>query len=136
MITPWNRINYYSWRISGICQLLLESPRFCQLSDYICLAEQMAETYERMKVEETEAIVLFMSGNLAAAVAAATSDEPVTVPLGKGMPALLNRSEAAGSQVSRETLSLKMISSHISFSWELRISGHFNVSTGMKGKEC
>lgn len=86
--------------IPGICQLLLESPRFCQLEDYICLAEQMDKTYARMKVEETEAFVFIMSGSAAVAVAAATSDEPVTVPLTGELSALLNYPKPPANQVS------------------------------------
>lgn len=53
-----------------------------------------------MKVEETEAFVFIMSGSAAVAVAAATSDEPVTVPLTGELSALLNYPKAPANQVS------------------------------------
>jgi hypothetical protein len=48
--------------VLGICSLLLQSYRFATIDDYICLAEQMADTYNMAKTELVESLTFTLNG--------------------------------------------------------------------------
>ncbi|XP_075217233.1 uncharacterized protein LOC142322253 isoform X2 [Lycorma delicatula] len=47
--------------ITNVCDLLLETTRFCLIDDYICLSEQLSETYKEAKTELVESVSFMLS---------------------------------------------------------------------------
>jgi len=48
--------------LTSMCDLLMESTRFCQIEDRLCLAEQLEEVYDTVKDEIVDTVTFLMTG--------------------------------------------------------------------------
>ncbi|KAG8281945.1 Tetratricopeptide repeat domain 3 [Homalodisca vitripennis] len=49
--------------VKSICDILLESTRFCRIEDYICLSDQIEDLYNTVKTEVAETFIMMNFDN-------------------------------------------------------------------------
>ncbi|XP_046667322.1 uncharacterized protein LOC124359021 isoform X3 [Homalodisca vitripennis] len=87
--------------VKSICDILLESTRFCRIEDYICLSDQIEDLYNTVKTEVAETFIMMNFDNpLKSASTPQTSSQ-----LSSSLPDLIsdNTQTAAMSSSEDET---------------------------------